>query len=132
MGHKQLTPLGEEIQKHLDRTGWSQRGLASKAELAHSAISKIMRGKTNPTPSTINAIGQALNVDPMHLMRLAGIPVSKAKRNPSVEYVAQRLDNLPSNAQVVVISAINALIDAMISLYEKGESRGQGGAATAR
>ncbi len=116
-----MTPLGKEIRKHLERAGWSQRTLAINAEITHSAISKIIRGKTKPTPETVDAIGRALNVDPTHLMRLAGIPLpaEKIKRDPSVEFIAQRLDELPKKVRKQAVAAVGAQIDAIDAIYQK-------------
>lgn len=119
MGTKSLSPLGKELQKHLKRLGWSQRTLASYANITHGTISKLIRGQTKPTPETLNAIGRALGVDPTHLMRLAGIPLptSKTKRHPSVEYIAQRLDELPPDIQERAVEALGTQLDLICDMY---------------
>ena len=116
-----VTPLGQEIRKIINELGWSQHTLANRAGLTQSAISKIVRGKSKPTPETMDAIGRALNVDPTHLMRLAGIPLPKNKvqRNPSVEYVAQRLDKLPKNMQDRAVEVVGIQIDVFYEMWER-------------
>ena len=75
----------------------------------------IARGKTAPTPETLNAIGKALGLSPLYLMRLAGIPLPKdeKKRNPAIEHIAQRLDSLPPQVQDSAIASLAAQIDAL-------------------
>ncbi|MGB0387895.1 MAG: helix-turn-helix domain-containing protein [Ardenticatenaceae bacterium] len=118
MAISKLTPLGKEIQRQLDRMGWSQRMLAINANITHGAISKIMRGKTKPQLETIVAIGDALNVDPTYLMQLAGValpalsPTNK-EVDPAVLHVVQRLTELPITPRSHAINAIEGVLDAV-------------------
>ena len=113
--------LGQEIYKHLKRLRLSQRELAAKAMISQGNISKLMRDEHRPNADTLVAIAQVLNVDPLHLMRIAGLPLPKPTRNPSVEYVAQRLDELPDAVQGVVISGINAQLDVVAKVYQQAK-----------
>lgn len=113
--------LGNEIKRLLDMRGWSQRTLASNANIGQSTVSKIIRGETGTTPTTINAIANALEVSPMRLMQIAGIPlpvIKQEERTSSVEYLARRLDALPIPLQKKAFDIINPQIDL---LYEMGE-----------
>ena len=112
--------LGQEIEKHLKRKRWSQRALAREAGIASSTISNIMRDEHRPTPETIDAIANVLGLDPVHLMRLAGMPVPVSKkRNPSIEYIAQRLDDLPTDMQKKVVEILGAQLEAFIEMWER-------------
>ncbi len=52
---------------------WSQRELAEKSGISNTEISRIESGKrTNPTPSTLRALADALQVEYRDLMKLAG------------------------------------------------------------
>ncbi|GAB6153749.1 helix-turn-helix transcriptional regulator [Desulfosporosinus burensis] len=52
---------------------WSQRELAEKSGISNTEISRIEAGKrTNPTPSTLRALADALQVEYRDLMKLAG------------------------------------------------------------
>lgn len=113
--------LGNEIKRLLDMRGWSQRTLASNANIGQSTVSKIIRGETGTTPETINAIANALEVSPIRLMQIAGIPlpvIKQEERTSSVEYLARRLDALPIPLQKKAFDIINPQIDL---LYEMGE-----------
>lgn len=113
--------LGQEIYKHLKRLGWTQKELAHRAKMSQGNISKLMRGEHRATPDTLNDIGKVLGVDPTHLMRLAGIPLpkEKIKRNPEIEQLAQRLDELQPDFQPLALSAIRNQLDAMLFLHKK-------------
>ena len=54
--------LGEQVRKIRQREGISMRKLALQAEMEYSQLSKIERGVTNPTVSTIYALADALNI----------------------------------------------------------------------
>lgn len=118
MATSKLTPLGKEIQRQLDRIGWSQRILALNAKITHGAISKIMRGKTKPQLETIIAIAEALNVDSITLLQLAGIalpalsPINN-QVDPAVLHVVQRLTQLPIAPRNHAINAIEGVLDAI-------------------
>jgi transcriptional regulator with XRE-family HTH domain len=110
----ELTDLGHEILRHLGPR--SQRWLAEQSGINQGTISRLMRGKHEPTPSTLDALGRALNVDPLHLMRLAGLPLPTAhlNRDARVEYTAQRLNDLiqdlPAELQDAMIDAVSGVV----------------------
>ena len=126
MGNTRYGPLGQEIHKHLKRLKWKQRDLANQAGVSQGNISKIMRGEHRASPDTLDAIGRALGVDSTHLMRLAGIPLPKerAKRHPKVEYIAQRLQDLPPNIQEDVYDALGAQLDVIYKMWESQKTTG--------
>ena len=118
MAISKLTPFGKEIQRQLDRIGWSQRMLAINANITHGAISKIMRGKTKPQLETIVAIADAMNVDATYLLQLAGIPLpslspTNKEVDPAVLHVVQRLTQLPITPRNHAINAIEGVLDAI-------------------
>lgn len=110
-----LTPLGKEIQQNLTRLNWSQRELASRSNVARSAISRLMRGKAKPTPETIDAIAKTLNLEPLHLMRLAGIPLPPKNENldSAALHIAQRITFLPLPLRKHAINATESLLNAI-------------------
>lgn len=125
--------LGTEIQKHMKRVGWKQKDLANQANIGQSTISRIMRDEHRATPDTLDAIGKALEVDPTHLMRLAGIPLpkEKAKRNPEIEQLAQKLDELQPSLQSLVLTAIKSQLDAILFVH-KNQKKETGNKVTSR
>lgn len=117
----ELSSLAKEIQKHLERLSWSQRTLAHDAGVGHATISRLIRGTHNPSPETLDAIAKALGVDTLHLMRLAGLPLppSKVERDPSVEYIAQRLDALPAEMRERAVDVVGGIVDAFWEMAEQ-------------
>ena len=57
----------------LDTKSWSQRELARKAGLSTTAINQIVNETARPTADTIVKLAHALGVDPIRMLRLAGI-----------------------------------------------------------
>lgn len=117
-----LSPFGKEVQRHLERLRWSRRTLAMYANVGHSTINRLMRGKGDTTPETVRAIADALGVDSLRLMRLAGMPLPKpeTQRDPEAEYIAQRLDALPAPVRTKAADALGAVLD---TIYEVATDR---------
>ena len=111
-------PLGNEIEKHLKRLGWSQRRLARESGIGSSTISKLMRDEHRGTPETIDAIAKALGVDSLHLMNLAGMPVPTENGDPRIDYIAQQLGQLPMPIRELAIDAVRGQIKAFYSLID--------------
>ncbi|MGB0385525.1 MAG: helix-turn-helix domain-containing protein [Ardenticatenaceae bacterium] len=120
MSNTELTHFGRELQKYLERRGWSRRRLAEEAGVDVSTVSRMMRGIQQPTHKTVQLIADALEVDPFHLKRIAGLRVQQPRkaRNPSVEYLAQRLDDLPPEIQEQAIEALGAQLDVIYNIMK--------------
>ena len=61
--------VGENIVRLRQLKGWTQEDLAHYADLMVSSISKIERGKSNPTLRTLDRIADALVVETDELLR---------------------------------------------------------------
>jgi transcriptional regulator with XRE-family HTH domain len=111
---KNLSPLGDEIQKHLDKRGWSQRTLAMYADIGSGTVTRVMHGTHATTPKTLQAIADALEINVEPLMRLAGInlPVPAKERHQTAEYIAQQLHELPPYYRELAIEAVAGMVDA--------------------
>lgn len=115
-----LKKLGREIRSRMKNLGMTQHELARKSGVSQSYISKLARGESHRfSADVLHSIGKELQIDHLHLMNLAGIPVPKAPRDPSVEHVAQRLESLPELAHKGVIDVINAQIDLVVGALEE-------------
>lgn len=67
------TNIGSYIADLRKEKNWSQRELSEKSGISNTEISRIEAGKrTNPTPSTLRALADALQVEYRDLMKLAG------------------------------------------------------------
>ena len=67
--------LSEFLEDHLRRRGWSQKELARQSKVAPSSINRMMRDdRVNPPGyAVVMAVAQALRVDPVTLLRKAGM-----------------------------------------------------------
>jgi len=53
--------------------GWSQRKLSEKSKISYTDISRIESGKRkNPTPATLRALAESLDIEYRDLMKAAG------------------------------------------------------------
>lgn len=63
------TTLAENVRRLREARGLSLNQLAERSGVAKATLSKVERENTNPTLDTITAIGEALGVDPISLLR---------------------------------------------------------------
>lgn len=67
------TNIGSYIAQLRAEKKMSQRDLAEKSKISNTEISRIEAGKrSNPTPATLRALAEALNVEYSDLMKIAG------------------------------------------------------------
>ena len=121
MSSAKLTELGQEIKSLLVHNNWSQRELARRAGIGVANISRVMRGLQEPTHNFVEAIADAFEVDSRYLKLKAGLRVVTAhsQRDPSVEYLAQRLDGLPLSVRKMAVSALSGQLDVIYALHQK-------------
>jgi transcriptional regulator with XRE-family HTH domain len=113
-----LKALGREINRLLgDRT---QQWLAEQTGVRQATISRILNGKQAPTFFTLDKIAKALEVDPLHLMRVAGLPLppDSSDIDPEIEYIAQRLAVLPPTLRQAALAAIRSQVEAWHQVAE--------------
>lgn len=112
-----LRALGREIEKGLGNR--SQSWLARESGIGQSTISRLIRGKARPNPDTLEALASALGVDSLYFMKLAGLPVATNRLDPTIVYVAQRLNTLPSHLREGAVSVLLAQIDAFHEVWKR-------------
>jgi len=61
------------IQERMAAAGLSLRGLARAAGVSHSSVSRLLSGRTRPTPALLRTLAPALHCPPVELLRAAGI-----------------------------------------------------------
>ena len=65
--------IGSYIANLRAEKGWSQRELSDKSKISNTEISRIESGKrSNPTPATLRALAESLNIEYSDLMNVAG------------------------------------------------------------
>lgn len=57
----------------LNKKGWNQSELATRAGVTRTAISDVLSGRRNPGPELCLAISRALNLPPETVFRAAGL-----------------------------------------------------------
>ena len=65
--------LGRNVRRFREARGWSQEGLAERADLHRTYISGIERGIRNPTLTIIFKLANALGVEPGALVDRKGV-----------------------------------------------------------
>lgn len=60
--------IGQRIRYYRERAGWNQTQLAQRAKVNQGFLSEIERGKRKPSPSSLHAISNALDVPPAVLI----------------------------------------------------------------
>ena len=122
----EMRKLGREIEKAL--AGRSQSWLARKSGVGQPTISRLIRGQVKPTPKTLEALANALGLDPLRFMKLAGIPLplSSEELDPATMHIAQRIAKLPAIPRELAINTIGNMLDAIYQLYfQKAEEAPQ-------
>jgi len=65
--------IGSYIANLRAEKGWSQRKLSEKSKISYADISRIESGKRkNPTPATLRALAESLDIEYRDLMKAAG------------------------------------------------------------
>lgn len=112
--------LGRQIKHLLGKR--SQTWLAKQADTTQPTISRLIRGENTPTIENINAIAQALDADPLHLMQLAGLAVPEEQQqefDPVAAQIAQRLTELPPHIRTEAAKALGSMLDTITRVMEK-------------
>ncbi len=65
---KFIKSFGQNLRKLRSANGLTQEDLAYSADIPISQIGRIERGEINTTISTINALANALNIEPKELL----------------------------------------------------------------
>jgi transcriptional regulator with XRE-family HTH domain len=109
MATAELTEFGREVKRLLKNR--PQEWLARQAGVGQSTISRLLHGKNVPETKTIEKIAEVLEVDPRHLLALAGVPVVAPQRHQTAEYIAQQLHDLPPYLQEHAFEIIGATVE---------------------
>jgi transcriptional regulator with XRE-family HTH domain len=65
--------FGEWLEAELAKRGWSMRQLALRAGVHPASVTNIVRSGATPRMKTILKMAEALEADPMVMLRIAGI-----------------------------------------------------------
>lgn len=66
--HLTKQEFGRRLYKLMLNKGWTQSELARQSDLPRDSVSTYVRGKSLPTPISLEKLATALDVDPIELM----------------------------------------------------------------
>ena len=105
-------PLRNEILDGLARKDWSISDLSRAIGSQPSLVSRWMQG-ARPNTESVQLIAEALGLDTMRLMRLAGhIPPSEGEEDAELSALVAKLRTVPLTAERVAM--LNALMETML------------------
>jgi len=114
--------FSEWLQAEMDKRGWSQSDLARYADLNRAVINKLLNGKSNPQPPTLEAISRALRIPIEITYRAAGLLPSTPDNDDAVEEAIHVLKSIQSaKRKATAIALLKALIT-----EEENERRSDG------
>ena len=98
-----MLPVGQRIyfsewlQTEMDKRGWSQSDLARTADLNRAVINKLLNGKSNAQPPTLEAISRALKIPLETIYRAAGLLPVVADHDEAVAEAAYVFKSIQSS-----------------------------------
>lgn len=115
--------LARYIKELLNARRMSQADLARQTDYSESQISRILKGRGEfPSPDKLDAIAEALNVEPVLLHRAYGTSIGLRFDTPEVEGEDDEMSVLrvtPSNLPPEVQAAQQIVLQALIDAYKK-------------
>ncbi len=109
VGQQILFP--EWLRSEMDKRGWSQSDLARTAELNRAVINKLLNGKSQPQPATLEAISRALKLPLEMVYRTAGLLPAKVENDTAAEEALYLFKSIQSTQRrATAITLLKALI----------------------
>lgn len=124
-----MLPVGQKIyfsewlQAEMDKRGWSQSDLARAADLNRAVINKLLNGKSQPQPSTLEAISRALKIPLETIYRVAGLLPANPDNDDTIGeamYIFKSIQNAQRRATAIT------LLKALIMEEENEQRSGKG------
>lgn len=126
-----LQRLGAVISSRLESQDRTQKWLAEKVDVSQPTISRIVQGRYNPDTDVLYRIGQALSVDPLYLLRLAGLPIPDSPLDPTAAYIARQITELPPDLREKAIELVGEVVDSLTKVAGQREATALAGEQTA-
>jgi transcriptional regulator with XRE-family HTH domain len=104
--------FSEWLQAEMDKRGWSQSDLARFADLNRAVINKLLNGKSQPQPATLEAISRALRIPIEITYRAAGLLPTTPDNDDALEEAIYVLKSIQSSQRkATAIALLKALIN---------------------
>lgn len=96
------TPLGDYLQRLMDRRGMTASELAERSGVHKMTVSHILNGTTRrPNLETFVALADVFGVDLDVLLEKAGIAVKRTSTDQTLEKLKALIDNDPALAAIL-------------------------------
>jgi transcriptional regulator with XRE-family HTH domain len=103
--------FAEWLQVEMDKRGWSQSDLARSADLNRAVINKLLNGKSQAQPGTLEAISRALKMPIEITYRAAGLLPAAPNTDDAIEEAIHMLRNIQSaQRKATALTLLKALI----------------------
>lgn len=116
MTQQAMTPLATYLRQRMQELGLSFRELSRRSSVSHGALGNALSGEVTPRAETLQKLAEALQVDEIYLLRLVGhVQTTPSRlRDPAVEKLADRLNDLPDAQRLALVRALQAILDALV------------------
>src|SRR5208283_3285625 len=101
----QVQQLGDRIQYLRKQRGWTQEYLSEKLDISLNYLSRVERGKENPTINMLLKIAKVLKVEPWELFDFGHQFETKELR----EYLKRFTDEIKEEKLMEVLKVIRAI-----------------------
>lgn len=99
------------LQSEVNRRNWTQSDLARAAQLNRAVINKVMNRKTDPRPTTLEAIARAFRLPTEAVYRAAGLLPNVTEDERFSEEVANIFDHIQDpQRRATALTLLRALI----------------------
>jgi transcriptional regulator with XRE-family HTH domain len=132
--HDPKPALGDFLRRVMQERAMSGNRLANAAGISEASVRNLLKHGVEPSapapsPLTLRAVADSLEIDPLHLFRLAGyvdgLPGLKSVR---AEYLATGFDTLSPERQEVLL----AILETLVSQMKRNRTAEAGAAAHGR
>jgi len=109
--------LGSRIKELREGRGWSQRALSQELGISKSMVAKYEGGVHTPT---VNLLVRLASLFGVTLDSLMGRDV----RDPRLVRCLVKIQGMDAGSRVMVVDAIEGIVNAYVMLFERGEAEG--------
>jgi transcriptional regulator with XRE-family HTH domain len=99
------------IKTRRSELGMSQRDLAAKVKVSHTAISKLEGGGVTPSTETLNKLAKALGVPIGNLLELIDGKQFTQKEDPQTLILMDQIEKLSSSNRQILLGLIKVMLD---------------------
>src|ERR1700688_893200 len=116
-GQELAQVLGSRIKELREGRGWSQRALSQQLRISKSMVAKYEGGVHTPT---VNLLARLAGLFEVTFDSLLGRDV----RDPRLVRCLLKIQGMDAGSRVVIVDAIEAIVNAYTMLFERGETEG--------